>query len=1687
MHTRTASAAQILANLAGKGIYVPAFLAAALGSASHTSAQTWISTSPDTQLWSNTANWSSGAAPVSSPGTSLTLSYSGAARQNSRNNLAGLFLLNELILKNDSAGSTSTVGNLIVTSTSPSAGLSFVSNGGVGPTLRNQSKGLTSVSLPISLGNTLTVTGEGHGNLLLSGIIAGTSPGNGLTFAMQGSGIVSLTGANTFTGPVVLTSGSVSVGHANAFGNSANVVSVDGGTLEFSIPVSLAQAFALNSTLNIVGGGGATFNGALSGDGGVSIATTTGSNVFTFSRNSTFQGPLTVRPTANSSATVALAGVNGALSGASSITLYSNSTLQLDNRFGNDNARISPSTPMGLHGADFILNASGTADTAQSVGPLTYSGTVDVSIPLQFGSTRNASLTFASLNRQDRGTLSFVSSGLGSAPGAGMTQILATQAPVADLFGGNGPAGSTTISILPYAIAKGDTTPLGATSLATYGAHGVRPLAASEYVPVPYVLSGSAGSDNVRLATSQQLGASPTRINALVLDTTTLSFSTIGAGLLIRPDTTLQVASGTLLATRAGATALSGVDSVIAGGTLQFGAAEGVLHIQTPTSLLSHTAGSNGLTMAGPSTLFLNEGNSFSGPVTINGGYLQVQADSALGDAQNDITITGGRSSTLLFSPHLFHGSSGPTSLTTSRAITLGASGGAFISALRAHTLELAGTISGDGPLFVHLPGVVRLTNANTYTGSTVILGAGGVGGVLAVTSDAALGNGGDVVLAGGTLRTDAAFSINRHINLTASSTIYTNGADLTIHGPISSDGLSQTTTLVKTGSNNLTLTANNPFRGPVQVGTREFHGDQTSFTNGGTLTLAGPHGSLASATAYTVNTASSLVLDNTAANRVNRLGISTVTLNGGSLTLLGGSSATATETCGALVLGTDSAESRSQTITIVPGQGQAAVLSFDSIGPNNVPSTLFVRGTSLGSALPGTPDTSSLLFRSAPNNFEGIVRNVVGAQSATALGATDFVAYDAARGVRLLGTRTTDTFAGNADFVSNQALGADASVNSMRLNAGVALNLEAHALTVSGGGILSVGGANAIAEGRLLFPRREAFFYTTSDLNVSSAISGTEVLTKSGPGVLTLSGNNQFEAANQQISITGGTLRIGAANAFTNGGLWIVGVWRDSTTGHAGVLDLNGFDAGIGGLVGSGTVDLGGASLTLGSTNFSGSIVGSGSLTIASRTTLSGISTFAGPTSIIDGATATLNAQGSVLGMSSHDVTLGNVDTNGILAFGAPVRSFDRSLDVRGTGTSRIDAAAAESSMRMTGDVTLNAALRIVGGAADTSASLSIAGTLQDGATPPVPGTFAISVTDGNVNFSGANTYSGDTRIVTSGVVGIGSDSVVDASGAILSGPFGKGALSAQAASFRADGAPRTIANPTTLSNSFSCSGTHDLTLSGPILWGAPTIRVTGSASLIVQGAIRSTNTTAISKEGVGTIILNANNTFLNPIVINGGAVRVNGQNSGPGSYTVNSGGILGGAGTIAGSLIVNAGGILEPGQGAGTLTTGAASIAAQGIILSWELGIPGALGQTPASDFFPTGSDLLAVIGGLTLPSSATSDTITLMISPLAGFDVGTYRIMSYTGTLTGDSAVNSSRFVIMGLPSGYSATVDTLTRGPGSGAVLHSVLVHVVPAPSTGAAAALVGLCTMSRRRRDSSNAWRSHPQHNTASRL
>ncbi len=197
-------------------------------------------------------------------------------------------------------------------------------------------------------------------------------------------------------------------------------------------------------------------------------------------------------------------------------------------------------------------------------------------------------------------------------------------------------------------------------------------------------------------------------------------------------------------------------------------------------------------------------------------------------------------------------------------------------------------------------------------------------------------------------------------------------------------------------------------------------------------------------------------------------------------------------------------------------------------------------------------------------------------------------------------------------------------------------------------------------------------------------------------------------------------------------------------------------------------------------------------------------------------------------------------------------------------------------------------------------------------------------------------------------------------------------------------------------------------LTVNGNVLFntGSSGVRdIYCNEPLTINGNVSvSPATNPLNKQGGYSLTLNGMNTVGGGSTVNAGALIVNGPMNGAGTFTVASGGTLGGTGDLSGSVVVQNGGTLMAGvSGSGTLTCGALTANATSFF-SLAYGAT----NNPANG-------LIRVNGNLTLAG-------TLNLTDLGGLGIGTYTNFYYSGTL-----VNNG-LTLAGASGSSTALLDT-----------------------------------------------------------
>jgi autotransporter-associated beta strand protein len=557
-----------------------------------------------------------------------------------------------------------------------------------GSTIRN----LNLASSDNNAGNHATVDVQGGtlnvGSATLAGAIrmmaAGGGSGESATMTIEGGTVnAQLIGfgsaANTYstssTNKLVVSGGTLYLGAGGIIESNAHpvdIVTLSGGTVGASANWSCALDIDLGSS-----GGPVTFQAADSASVAKNITLSgaltntqgfvkTGAGTLTLSGANTYSDTTTIN-----AGTVALTGLNGAISSSSAITIGSGATLAITNSATANNAnRLSDTAPFTMNGGTFnYLNDGSAASFSETAGPLIISSGVNTINVNPAASGQTSTLTFSSLTVSGSASVNFVGAGIGTS----LNRIFFT-APPGSLTGitvnGNA-AGYDAINGLKLGVTYTDIAAQGATV----------PDGAANKVRINS--AGSGGND--------QLAATVTSVNQLLQNFTTpcvvaTASKTLRAQML---QINLGMASltigaspndGTLTAGTAGGTLTLENDSinnltinaVIANNT----SASSLIKSGTGPVVLTANNTFSGTAVISSGTLALNGAGSLSAPVTINGGTLAVNGSASL---SGPVTVSAG---TLALSGSAPLGSS---------SVTVAANGALDVSG-RASSLTLGDT-----------------------------------------------------------------------------------------------------------------------------------------------------------------------------------------------------------------------------------------------------------------------------------------------------------------------------------------------------------------------------------------------------------------------------------------------------------------------------------------------------------------------------------------------------------------------------------------------------------------------------------------------------------------------------------------------------------------------------------------------------------------------------------------------------------------------------------------------------------------------------------------------------------------------------------------------------------------------------------------------------------------------------------
>jgi len=500
---------------------------------------------------------------------------------------------------------------------------------------------------------------------------------------------------------------------------------------------------------------------------------------------------------------------------------------------------------------------------------------------------------------------------------------------------------------------------------------------------------------------------------------------------------------------------------------------------------------------------------------------------------------------------------------------------------------------------------------------------------------------------------------------------------------------------------------------------------------------------------------------------------------------------------------------------------------------------------------------------------------------------------------------------------------------------------------------------------------------------NISSATSGAKTLSI-----------NSVSASSTNINDITGLISNGAGviavNQSTSGGLWRL------------LNDANSF---------TGNLSVGGGTVTVSSIGDQGvaSAAGAG-------TTINIGSSTSGATLTFTGTGQTTNRTINMAGTSGGANIFAN-NASGLLKFTSNFTASgagNKTLTLRGTG-----AGGAE----------------IAGSIADNSGVNITSVTKNDAA--------------GTWTLSGNNTYSGTTT-VTAGVLNIQhanalgntSNGTTVASGAALQlqGGITVGAetLSLTANGVSTTGALRNISDSNTYGGAITLAGATRinsdaglLTLSGGIS-GTQNLTIGGAGNTTISSNAIATSTGTLTKDGAGTLILSANNTYTGATSINAGTLSI---------AAITNGGVAGALGNstnAAGNLALGGGTLEYTGTVNGTTdrnftltagTTSGISVANSTVSLT----ISGAA-ATSTGNLTKTGAGTLILSGANAYTGATTINAGTLSIAAIT--NGGVAGALGNSTNAAGNLVLGGGTLEYTGSSSNSTDRNFTLTAGTTSG---------------------------------------------------
>ncbi len=927
---------------------------------------------------------------------------------------------------------------------------------------------------------------------------------------------------------------------------------------------------------------------------------------------------------------------------------------------------------------------------------------------------------------------------------------------------------------------------------------------------------------------------------------------------------TLSIGACTLAVTR-GPSVVVGIAGLVFGSVTLTGDATFEVNSASPeafgicpsvpaTTLALGAIGESGvarsLTKSGSGALLLGSAATYTGSTTISGGIVRLGHAAGLGTTAGDTTVADGATLDI-------------NAANVAEALNINGAGmsglGAVINSSSVTVTNVSGNIVMNGSSSIGLPAAGGLTLAGAISGSGCVLTKVGTGSGVLVLAGTNSYDGGTVIQ-GGTLQLNG---VTGSLADSGGLTFSENGGAFKYDNAGAANAISETIGGVAFSAGEGVVTTVRTAAQDSSLIFSSFGGRST-----GAIGCFNPGGAAGQNT-IVISSASEGFMDAGLFCNSGSSGASFAWYDASAYVrpvAYGSDGGTVSVGAGATI--GDNSDTHVQVTGAISAQTSISIrtLRIDGAGDLTLDADQTLTLTGAGILKAGTAGTATISGSGSAaldnGGYELVVRTESGHTLVVSLPLTGSGGVTKGGGgtLRLDGANTYggSTFLNAGALVVGNATALGASGTTLYINgSGATLDSSVDSLVLDGshsqvwnGDFTFVGsqsldlGAGAVSLGTAPCASRTVTV-NNNTLTVGGAISGVYGLTKAGAGALVLGGANDYAG---DTAIAAGTLRLKASGVIPDGS----GKGNVSVTGR---LDLNGYDEGINGLFGAGTVDMEGgssATLTLGNNDatclFTGAIRNSsGTLNLvkagAGTVVLAGASSFSGTTRIDAGTLRAGNA--AALGGTEGGTTV----SSGAALDLAGVTMSAEAVNINGSG---IDGGGAVMNSSTTpaslpGAITLESDSSVGGANAITlGGSGSISGSAR--LTKVGTGTLTLA-SDNSSSFTGPVT-------VNAGVMALGSggalgtadgDTTVEAGASLdLAGTSvaaepitlrGIG-FSGIGAVLNSSAADAVLGSAVTLGSDagMGVSGSGNLTVSGRISGGSTLVKLgTGTGALIL------------------------------------------------------------------------------------------------------------------------------------------------------------------------------------------------------------------------------------------------------------